>query len=125
MTDEKLTDGEVTGDKVGTNVFPIQFCTYRYPWFARRITGASSPASMVARQQCTVVLQPSPAMAWLDEHGYSIYNPSEALRRGLGQGRVAVKLGRVHGGTMVQARQCVATFQCRCASVGSMASGVT
>ena len=48
MFDEKLTDGKVTGDEVGTNVFPILFHTYRYPRFARRITGASSPASMVA-----------------------------------------------------------------------------
>ena len=29
MTGEKLTDGEVTGDEVGTNVFPILFHTYR------------------------------------------------------------------------------------------------
>ena len=39
---QELTDGEVTGDEVGTNVFPIRFRTYRYPRFARRITGASS-----------------------------------------------------------------------------------
>ena len=46
MTGEKLVDGEVTGNEVGTNVFPILFRTYRYPWFARRITRASSPTSM-------------------------------------------------------------------------------
>ena len=40
---------EVTGDEVGTNVFPILFCTYRYPRFARRITRASSLVSMAAR----------------------------------------------------------------------------
>ena len=40
-----IADGKVTGDKVGTNVFPILFCTYSYPRFARRITGASSPTS--------------------------------------------------------------------------------
>ena len=49
MTGEKLADGDITGDEVGTNVFPILFHTYRYPQFARRINGASSPASMVAR----------------------------------------------------------------------------
>ena len=27
----ELTDGEVTGDEVGTNMFPILFRTYRYP----------------------------------------------------------------------------------------------
>ena len=71
----ELTVGEVTGDEVGPNVFPILFRSYRYPRFARRITGASSPASMVARWWCTVVLQPSPATAWPGERGYGIYKP--------------------------------------------------
>ena len=31
LTDEELVDGEVPGDEVGTNMFPILFCTYRYP----------------------------------------------------------------------------------------------
>ena len=75
MTDEKLTDGEVTGDKVGTNVFPIQFCTYRYPWFARRITGASSPMSMAAWRRCAVVLRLSLMTAWPGDRGYGIYKP--------------------------------------------------
>ena len=30
LTDEKLVVGEVTDNKVGTNVFPILLCTYRY-----------------------------------------------------------------------------------------------
>ena len=71
----ELADGEVTGDEVGTNVFPIVFRTYRYPRFAWRITRASSSASMVARWRCVVVLRPSLAMAWLGEHGYGIYKP--------------------------------------------------
>ena len=75
LTDEELIDDEVADDEVGTNMFPILFHTYRYPRFARRITGASSPTSLVARWQCAVVLQPSPAMAWLGEHGYDIYEP--------------------------------------------------
>ena len=75
MTNEKLTDGEINGDEVGTNVFPILFRIYRYPRFARRITGASLPASMVARWRCTVVLQPSSMMAWPGEHDYGIYKP--------------------------------------------------
>ena len=75
MTGEKLADGDITGDEVGTNVFPILFHTYRYPRFARRITRASSLASMVARRWYAVVLQPSPAMAWPGEHDYGIYKP--------------------------------------------------
>ena len=73
LTGEKLAGSEVTSDEVGTNVFPILFYIYRYPMFAWRITGSSSPASMVARRRCAVVLRPSPAMAWPGEHGYSIY----------------------------------------------------
>ena len=49
MTGEELINGEVVGDEVGTNMFPILFHTYRYPWFARRITEASSPTSMAVR----------------------------------------------------------------------------
>ena len=71
----ELADGKVTGDEVSTNVFPILFRTYRYPWFAWRITRASSPTSMVARRWCAVVLRPSPAMAWPGERGYGIYKP--------------------------------------------------
>ena len=62
-------------DEVGTNVFPILFYIYRYPRFARRITGASSMASMVARWWCAVVLRPSSGIAWPSEHGYGIYKP--------------------------------------------------
>ena len=72
---KKLNDGEVTGDKVGTNVFPILFRTYRYPRFAWRITGASSSSSMVARWWCAVVLRPSLVTAWPGEHGYGVYKP--------------------------------------------------
>ena len=71
----ELTDGEVTGDEVTTVVFPIITCIHWYPRFARRITGATSPVSMVARWWCVVVLRPSPVMACLDEHGYNIYKP--------------------------------------------------
>jgi len=70
LTDDKLVDGEVTGV-----VFFSLLRTYRYPWFAWRIIEASSPASVVARRQRAVVLQPSPIMPWLDEHGYGIYKP--------------------------------------------------
>ena len=71
----ELTDGEVTDDEVGTNVFPILFRIYRYPRFTWRITGASSPASMVAQRRCAAVLRPSSAMAWPGERGYGIYKP--------------------------------------------------
>ena len=71
----ELADGEVTGDEVGTNVFPILFHTYRYPRFAWRIAGASSLESMAARQWCVMVLQLSPVMAWPSERGYDIYKP--------------------------------------------------
>ena len=71
----ELTDGEVTGNEVTTVVFPIITRIYWYPRFARRITGATSPASMVARWRCTVVLRPSPVMAWPGERGYGIYKP--------------------------------------------------
>ena len=75
MTDEKLTDGEVTGGSVTGLVFPTLLRTYWYPRFARRITGAASLARMVAQRRCVVVLRPSPVMACLDEHGYNIYKP--------------------------------------------------
>ena len=72
MVGEKLTDGEVTGDEVGTNVFPILFRIYRYPRFARRITGATSSASMAAQRWCPVVDSSSPAMACPGKRGYNI-----------------------------------------------------
>ena len=75
MTGEKLTDGEVTGGSVTTDVFPNSTCTYRYPWFARRITGASSPTSMVARRWCAAVSPSSSVMVSLGEHYYDIYKP--------------------------------------------------
>ena len=75
MTGEKLIDGKVIGDEVGTNVLPILFRIYRYPWFAWRITGASLPVSMMAQRRCVVVLWPSPVMAWPGEHGYDSYKP--------------------------------------------------
>ena len=71
----ELADGEVTDNEVGTNVFPFLFRTYRYPRFAQRITGASSPASKVAQWWCAAVLWPSPATAWLGERGYGINKP--------------------------------------------------
>ena len=75
LTGEKLTDGEVTGGSVTTDVFPNSTRTYWYPRFARRSTEASLPVSMVARRRCTVVLWPSPVMAWPGKHGYGIYKP--------------------------------------------------
>ena len=48
LISEELIDDEVVGDEVGTNMFPILFRTYGYPWFARRVIRASLPASMVA-----------------------------------------------------------------------------
>ena len=70
LTSGKLIDGEGNDD-----VFLTLLCTYWYPRFARRITGASSPASMVARRWCAVVLRPSSATAWPGERGYGIYEP--------------------------------------------------
>ena len=75
MTGEKLTDGEVTGGSVTTDVFPNSTRTYWYPWFARRITRASSLMSMVTRWWHMVVLRPSQAAAWPGESGYNIYKP--------------------------------------------------
>jgi len=48
LTSEKLTDGEVIGCSVTIDVFLNSTSTYWYPQFARRITRASSPASMAA-----------------------------------------------------------------------------
>ena len=59
LTGGKLVDSEVTDGEVGTNVFPILFRTYRYPRFARRITGMTLLASMAARRRRTVVNSPS------------------------------------------------------------------
>ena len=75
MTSDKLVDDEFTGGEVTGVVFLTLLRTYWYPRFARRITGASSPASMVARRWCTVVLRSSLAIAWLGERGYGIYKP--------------------------------------------------
>ena len=47
MTGEKLTDDEVTGGSVITNVFPNSFHTYGCPWLVQRLTRASSMAAMV------------------------------------------------------------------------------
>ena len=71
----ELTDGEVTDDEVSTNVFPILFRTYRYPWFSQRIIQASSPMNMMAQRWCVMVLWPSPVTAWPGEHDYGIYKP--------------------------------------------------
>ena len=70
-----MTGEKVTGDEVSSNVFRILFRTYRYPRFARRITRASSPMSMVARRRRVVVLRPSLVVAWLGKCGYGIYKP--------------------------------------------------
>ena len=75
MTGEKLTDGEVTGDSVTTDMFPNSTRTYRYPRLSRRITGASSLVSMAAQRRRAVVLRPSPVIAWPSKHGYGIYKP--------------------------------------------------
>ena len=75
MTGEKLTDGEVIGGSVTTDVFLILFRTYRYPWFARRITGASSPVSMAARRWRAAGSPSSSAMVSLGKHYYGIYKP--------------------------------------------------
>ena len=70
LTGEKLVDGEVTGNEVGTNVFPILFRTYTYPRFAWRITEASSPESMVAWRRRASASPSSPMMVSLGEHCY-------------------------------------------------------
>ena len=75
LTSEKLVNDEVTGGSVTTDVFPNSIRIYRYPWLAQRLTRTSSTVAMVARWWCTVVLRPSPAMAWLGEHSYGIYKP--------------------------------------------------
>ena len=71
----ELGNGEVTGDEVSTNMFAILFCTYKYPRFARRITGATSSASMASQRWCAVVLRPSLVMACSGKRGYDIYKP--------------------------------------------------
>ena len=58
LTGEKLTDGEVIGGSVTTDVFPNSIRIDRYPRLAQRLAGASSTAAMVARQRCVVVLRP-------------------------------------------------------------------
>ena len=45
----ELAISEVTGDEVGTNVFPILFRICRYPRFARRITRATHCGSVAVR----------------------------------------------------------------------------
>ena len=54
-------------------MFLILFYTYRYPQFARRVTGASSLVTMAAQQRRAVVLWPSPVIARPGERGYGIY----------------------------------------------------
>ena len=75
LTRQELVNGEVTGDEVGTNMFPILFRTYMYPWFTRMVTGASSPASMAARRWRAVVLWQSSVTAWPGKCIYGIYEP--------------------------------------------------
>ena len=75
LTGKKLADGEVTDSSVTTAVFPILFRIYRYPRFVWRITGASSPASRVARQRRIAASLSSPVMVSLGEHSYGIYKP--------------------------------------------------
>ena len=69
----ELVDSEVTGDEVGTDVFPILFRTYRYPRFARRITRASLPVSKAAWRWCAAASPSSLAMLSLGEHYYGTY----------------------------------------------------
>ena len=64
MTDEKLTDGEVTGGSVTTDVFPILFRTYRNPRFARRITGASSAVARCGEPIVSGDGEPRQALLW-------------------------------------------------------------
>ena len=113
----ELVDSEVTGDEVGTNMFPILFRTYRYPRFARKITGANSPASMVARRWCAVVLQPSPMMAWPGERGYGIYKPQQTstawIRSGWSGGEAWPRAWR-HGSASTAVRSGVLAPVCRC-----------
>ena len=75
MTGEKLADDEVTSGSVTTDVFPKSTRTYRYPRFARRIIGASSPVSMTVRRWCAAASPSAPVMVSLGEHFYSIYKP--------------------------------------------------
>ena len=70
LTGEKLTDGEVTGGSVTTDVFPNSIRIDRYPRLAQRLTRASSTVTMVARLQRAVVPRPSLAMTSSGEHDY-------------------------------------------------------
>ena len=67
-----LVDSEVTGGEITDVVFPTLLRTYWYPRLAQRITEATSPASMAARQWHAMVDSPSLVMARLGGCGYSI-----------------------------------------------------
>ena len=69
MIDEKLTNAEVTGGSVTTDVFPNSTRTYRYYRFAQRITEHGGLA--VVRCGEPVI---SGAVS-LGEHCYGIYKP--------------------------------------------------
>jgi len=68
----ELTDGEVAGGSITGVVLPTPLQTRWYPWLARWITGATSPASMAARRRHVVVDLSSLAMACPGKHGYNI-----------------------------------------------------
>ena len=70
-----LVGGEVTGSDVLSTTLASSSRIEGYPQLARRITEATSLASMAAQRQRMVVDTPSPAMAWLGERGYSFYKP--------------------------------------------------
>ena len=72
LTGGELVGREVTGGSVTCIVLPTPLRTHWYPWLARRITGATSPVSMAAWQQCTVVDSSSQVIACLGECGYDI-----------------------------------------------------
>jgi hypothetical protein len=56
LTGEKLTNGEVSGDKVTTPRLNSTSHIYRRAWLAKRLIGVSSMAAMAARRGCAEVL---------------------------------------------------------------------
>ena len=72
LTSGELADGKVTSGSIIDVVLPTPLCTHWYPWLARWITGATTPASMVDRRWRVVADSSSSMMACLGERGYNI-----------------------------------------------------
>ena len=94
LTGDKLIDGVVTGI-----LFPTLLRIDWYPWLARWITEATSPATMAARRRCSAAGSSSPMTIRSGKCATVSGGPCRALGLGLGHDRAAVCSGRAHGGT--------------------------